>query len=69
MNRMKTMTVNGTDKESRKYLSLIDLSLREFKEIQKELRQEQAKTERLRASSRRTLNETWEILRRVETTL
>ncbi len=66
---MKTLAVNGTDKESRKYLSLIELSLREFKDIQKELRQEQAKSERLRASSRRTMNETWEILRRVETTL
>jgi len=69
MNRMKTQTVNGTDKESRKYVSLIDRSLRELKEIKKELRQQQAKTERLRASSRRTMNETWEILRRVETTL
>ena len=69
MNRMKTLTINGTDKESRKYASLIDLSLRELKEIQKNLRQEQAKTGRLRASSRRTMNETWEILRRVETTL
>ena len=69
MNRMKTLTVNGTDKESRKYVSLIDRSLRELKEIKKELRQQQAKTERLRASSRRTMNETWEILRRVETTL
>ena len=68
MNRMKTLTVNDTDKESRKYVPLIDLALREFKEIQKELRHEQAKTERLRASSRRTMNETWEILRRVETT-
>jgi hypothetical protein len=69
MDRMKTLTVNGTDKESRKYASLIDLALRELKGIQKELRQQQAKTERLRASSRRTMNETWEILRRVETTL
>jgi hypothetical protein len=66
---MKTLTINGTDKENRKYGSLIDLSLRELKEIQKELRQEQAKTGRLRASSRRTMKETWEILRRVETTL
>ena len=66
---MKTLTINGTDKESKKYLPLIDLSLREFKEIQKELRQQQARTERLRASSRRMMNETWEILRRVEATL
>ena len=69
MNRMKTLTVNDADKESRKYVSLIDLALREFKEIQKELRRQQVKTERLRAASRRTMNQTWGILRRVEATL
>jgi len=41
----------------------------EFKEIQKELRSEQIKTDRLRAASRRTMNQTWETLRRVEATL
>jgi len=40
----------------------------EFKGIQKELRREQIKTERLRVTSRRTMNQTWEILRRVEAT-
>jgi len=56
-------------KEETKYLNLIEDALLEFKEIQKELRREQVKTERLRASSRRTMNQTWEILRRVEATL
>jgi hypothetical protein len=56
-------------KEATKYLDLIETALLEFKEIQKELRNQQIKTERLRASSRRTMNQTWEILRRVEATL
>ncbi|MGA2542740.1 MAG: hypothetical protein ABSG78_14420 [Verrucomicrobiota bacterium] len=65
---MKTMGT-AESKEETKYLNLIEDALLEFKEIQKELRREQVKTERLRASSRRTMNQTWEILRRVEATL
>jgi hypothetical protein len=65
---MKTMATEGS-KEETKYLHLIESALLEFKEIQKELRSQQIKTERLRASSRRTMNQTWEILRRVEATL
>jgi hypothetical protein len=65
---MKTMATVG-NKEETKYLDLIENALLEFKEIQKELRCEQVKAERLRASSRRTMNQTWEILRRVEATL
>ena len=65
---MKSLaTANGKDEA--KYLPLIENALQEFKEIQKELRRQQVKTERLRAVSRRTMNQTWEILRRVETTL
>jgi 5'-deoxynucleotidase YfbR-like HD superfamily hydrolase len=56
-------------KEETKYLDLIENALREFKEIQKELRRQQIKTERLRASSRRRISETWETLSRVEATL
>jgi hypothetical protein len=56
-------------KEESKFLDLIDHALLEFKEIQKELRRQQVKTERLRAASRRTINQTWGILRRVEATL
>jgi len=65
---MKTMATVGS-KEETKYADLIESALLELKEIQKELRREQIKTERLRASSRRTMNQTWEILRRVEATL
>ena len=65
---MKTMATAGS-KEETKYLDLIDNALLEFKGIQKELRREQVKTERLRAASRRTMSQTWGILRRVEATL
>jgi hypothetical protein len=65
---MKTMAT-AERKEETKYLDLIENALIEFKEIQKELRCQQIQTERLRASSRRTMNQTWEILRRVEVTL
>jgi len=65
---MKTMATVES-KEEMKYINLIENALLEFKEIQRELRRQQIKTERLHASSRRTMNQTWEILRRVEATL
>ncbi len=65
---MKTMTTVDRQEET-KYAGLIESALLELKDIQKELRRERVKTERLRASSRRTMNQTWEILRRVEATL
>jgi len=65
---MKTMATVES-KEETKYLDLIDNALLEFKEIQKELRRQQVKTERLRAASRRTMSQTWGILHRVEATL
>ena len=65
---MKAKATTGGKKET-KYLDLLDHALLEFKEIQKELRRQQFKTERLRAASRRTMNQTWGILRRVEATL
>jgi len=64
---MKT-TATVESKAETKYAGLIENALLELKEIQKELRREQIKTDRLRASSRRTINQTWEILRRVEAT-
>jgi hypothetical protein len=63
---MKTLAT-ANSKEAEKYLPLIENALLEFKEIQKELRRQQVKTGRLRTTSRRTMNQTWEILRRVET--
>jgi hypothetical protein len=56
-------------KDESKYVDRIQEALLEFKEIRKEMRREQAKTDRLRVMSRRTMNQTWEILRRVEATL
>ena len=65
----KAATANGLSKQDAKYRAGVDDCLREIKEIQKEARRSQAKIERLRASSRRTMNDTWEVLRRVEATL
>ena len=65
----KADTDNGLTKQDSKYRELIGDCLRQFKEIEKEIRRNQAKGERLRVSSRRTMNDTWEVLRRVEATL
>jgi len=65
---MKTVATAESNAET-KYIGLIENALREFKTIQKELRREQIKTERLRAASRRTMSQTWGILRRVEAAL
>ena len=59
----------GLSKQDAKYRDLIDDCWRQFKAVQKEIRREQARAERLRAASRRTMNDTWEVLRRVEATL
>ncbi len=66
---MRTAAANGLGKRDAKYRALIEDCLREIKEIQKEIRRSQATSEQFRASSRRTMNDTWEVLRRVEATL
>ena len=65
----KAATANGLSKQDAKYRALIDDCVREFKEVKKGIRRNQANAERHRASSRRTMNDTWEVLRRVEATL
>ena len=65
----KAAATNGLNKQDAKYRALIDGCLREFKQIQKEIRRQQARTTRFRASSRGIMNDTWEVLRRVEATL
>jgi hypothetical protein len=65
----KSAAANGLTKQETKYRNLIDDCWQQFKEVQKEIRRQQAKSERLRAASRRTMNDTWEVLRRVEATL
>ena len=65
----KAATANGLSKQAAKYRAGIDDCLQELKAMQKESRRSQVKIDRLRASSRRTMNDTWEVLRRVEATL
>ena len=65
----KAATANGLSKQDAKYRDPIGDCLRQFKEIQKETRRQPARTEGLRASSGRTMKDTWEVLRRVETVL
>ena len=65
----KATTANGLSKQDAKYRAGIDDCLRELKDTQKKVLRNQAKIKRLRASSRRTMNDTWEVLRRVEATL
>jgi hypothetical protein len=64
-----TASASGLSKQDAKYREGIDECLREIKEIQKGARRSQAKIERLRTSSRRLMNDTWDVLRRVEATL
>lgn len=66
---MKTAIANGSVKADAKQAARIEDAVREFQTILNELRSIRAKTERLRATSRRLMNDTWETLRRVETTL
>src|SRR6266496_4289735 len=49
----KAATGNGLSKQEAKYRNLVADCLREFKTVQKGIRRQQAKAERLRASSRR----------------
>ena len=64
----KVATSNGLNRQEAKYRDLIADCLREFNAVKKEIRRQEAKAERLRASSRRTMKDTWEVLRRVEAT-
>ena len=59
----------GRSRQEAKYRHLIDDCLRQFRGVQKEIRRQKTRAERLRASSRRTMDDTWEILRRAEATL
>jgi hypothetical protein len=64
-----TASASGLNRQDAKYRAGIDECLREIKEIQKVARRSQAKIERLRGSSRRIMNDAWDVLRRVEATL
>ena len=65
----KAAAANGLNKQEAKYRDLIEDCWQQFKAVQKEIRRQQAKSERLRVASRRTMKDTWEILRRVDNSL
>jgi hypothetical protein len=65
----KADTSNGLNKQNLKYRLGIEDCVRQLKNVRKEIRRNRAKTERLRIASRRTMNDTWKVLRRVEATL
>jgi hypothetical protein len=55
--------------EDGKYRALIDQYLGQLDDIHREMKRSKAEIDRLKAASRRRLDATWEILRRVEATL
>ena len=65
----KADTSDGLNKQNLKYRLGIEDCVRQLKNVRKEIRRNRAKTERLRIASRRTMNDTWKVLRRVEATL
>ena len=65
----KTAAATGTSDEDAKYREMIKDCVRDMKEALKEIRREKAKADRLAESSRRTMKDTWETLRRVKATL
>ena len=67
--RSKTTTANGLAGSDAGYLGAIKDCLKEMAAIRRSMKKTDAEIRRLRASSRRKLDETWAIIRRVEATL
>jgi len=67
--RSKTTTANGLAWSDAGYLGAIKDCLKEMAAIRKSMKKIDAEIRRLRAASRRKLEETWAIVRRVEATL
>jgi hypothetical protein len=67
--RTKSDSNEASSKQDVKYRILIEEGLREFKELRKQIARDRAECARLRASSLRKMEETGEILRRVEANL
>lgn len=65
---MKTAS-NDMNLSDTEYSRLIDEGLKELKEIQESILRNRLKTAKLRESSRRVMEDTQEILRRVEANL
>ena len=64
----KTTTANGLAGSEVGYLSAIEDCLKEIVAIRKSMKKTDAEIRRLRVSSRRKLDETWAIIRRVQAT-
>jgi hypothetical protein len=62
----KAATANGLSKQERKYLTAIAECIQEMKHIRKGMKKTDAEIRRLEASTRRKLDQTWEILRDVQ---
>ena len=67
--RSKTTTANGLAWSDAGYLCAIKDCLKEMAAIRKRMKKTDAEIRRLRASSRRKLDETWAIILHVEATL
>ena len=67
--RSKTRIANGLAWSDAGYLGAIKDCLKEMAAIRKSMKKTDAEIQRLRAASRRKLEETWAIIRHVEATL
>ena len=63
---MKAAAANGTPTDEAGYVEAIDECLKEMASLRKQMRKTDSEIRRLRISSRRKLDETWAIIRRVQ---
>jgi hypothetical protein len=66
---IKASTANGTTQREAGYLEAIEECLKEIVAIRKGMKKTDTEIRQLRASSRRKLDETWEIIHRVQATV
>jgi hypothetical protein len=66
---MKTGTAILEDKQAPKYAVAIEECLKEMAVIRKNMKKTDAEIRRLETSTRRKLDETWSIIRRVQATV
>ena len=64
----KTATANGLSERDAGYREAIDECLKEMASVRKQMKRTDGEIRRLRVASRRKLDETWAIIRRVQAT-
>ena len=62
----KAATANGTSGQDAKFAGAIEECIDEMKEIRRSMKKTDTEIRRLQASTRRNLDQTWEILRDVK---